>query len=284
MVHAWPMTTPTAGPTPGPTPGPTFETIRYEVSDGLAIVTLDRPEAANSINLAMGRDLKDVAIACDEDPSVRAVLLRANGKLFCAGGDLPSFVAFGDQIGVQLKRLTTDLHAALSRFIRMRAPMVVAVQGAAAGAGLPLAMAGDLVLAGRSASFTMAYTAAGLSPDGGSTYLLPRLIGMRRAQELTLTNRRLSAEEAYEWQLLTKVVDDDALADESLALARRLADGPTEAFASAKRLLWGSLGDTIEVQMELEAREIAANARGIDGSEGIAAFTGKRKPVYIGRR
>jgi 2-(1,2-epoxy-1,2-dihydrophenyl)acetyl-CoA isomerase len=270
------MTTPPATPT--------FETVLYEVADGLATITLNRPDAANSINLAMGRDLKDVAIACDEDPSVRAVLLRANGKLFCGGGDLPSFAAFGDQIGVQLKRLTTDLHAALSRFLRMRSPMVIAVQGAAAGAGLPLAMVGDLVLAGRSASFTMAYTAAGLSPDGGSTYLLPRLIGMRRAQELTLLNRRLSAEEALGWQMVTKVVDDDALVDESLALARRLAEGPTAAFASAKRLLWGSLGDTIEVQMELEAREIAANARGIDGTEGIAAFAAKRAPVYRGRR
>jgi 2-(1,2-epoxy-1,2-dihydrophenyl)acetyl-CoA isomerase len=272
------MTTPLAPPAPT-----IFETILYEVSDGVATVTLNRPDAANTINVAMGRDLKDVAIACDEDTSVRAVLLRANGKLFCAGGDLPSFAAFGNEIGAQMKRLTTDMHAALSRFIRMRAPLVVAVQGAAAGAGLPLAMAGDLVLAGRSASFTMGYTAVGLSPDGGSTYLLPRLIGMRRAQELTLLNRRLSAQEAYEWQLLTQIIDDDALAHEALAVARRLAAGPTAAFASAKRLLWGSLGDTMEVQMELKTREIAANAGGPDGTEGIAAFAGKRKPVYTGR-
>ena len=261
-----------------------FETLLYDVTDGVAHIILNRPDAANGINSAMARDLKDAAIACDEDRNVRAVLLRANGKLFCAGGDLRSFATFGDQTGVEFKRLTTDLHAALSRFIRMRAPMVVAVHAAAAGAGFPLAMAGDLVLAGRSASFTMAYTAAGLSPDGGSTYLLPRLIGLRRAQELTLLNRRLSAQEAFEWQLVTRVVDDDALVADATALAVQLAAGPTEAFGSAKRLLWSSLGDTMEAHMEHEAREITANAVGADGSEGIAAFVGKRPPAYRGIR
>lgn len=261
-----------------------FQTLLYEVSNGVAHITLNRPEAANGINPEMGRELKDVAIACDEDPNVRAVLLSANGKLFCAGGDLRTFATFGDQIGIELKRLTTDLHALVSRLARMRAPLVIAVQGAAAGAGFSLAMYGDIVYASPNASFTMAYTAAGLSPDGGSTYVLARLVGMRRAQELVLTNRRLSAQEAFEWNLITKVVESDSLLSEARAMAEQLAAGPTDAYASARRLLLAATGDNLETHMEYEAREICANAVGRDGSEGINAFANKRSPEFIGKR
>ena len=263
---------------------PTFETLLYRTADGVAHITLNRPDAANGINVQMGRDLRDVAITVDEDPEVRAVLLSANGKLFCAGGDLKSFATLGDGIGRALKSLTTDLHAAQSRFMRMRAPIVVAVQGAAAGAGFPLAMIGDIVLTSPNASFTMAYTAAGLSPDGGSTFIISRLIGMRRMQEITLLNRRLSAAEALDWGLVTRVVEPDALMLEASAIAAQLATGPTEAFASARRLLLSAIGSSPEEQMELEAREIAANAVGADGIEGIAAFVGKRPASYQGRR
>ena len=261
---------------------PTFETLLYDVSNGVAHITLNRPEAANGINAQLGRDLRDVAIAVDEDRSVRAVLLSATGKLFCAGGDLKSFATLGDGIGAALKGLTTDLHAAQSRFMRMRAPLVVAIQGAAAGAGFPLSMIGDIVLASTNASFTMAYTAAGLSPDGGSTFIISRLIGMRRMQEITLLNRRLSAAEALDWGLVTKVVEPDALMAEASAIAAQLAAGPTEAFASARRLMLTAIGSSLEEQMEIEAREIAANAMGADGREGIAAFVGKRAADYKG--
>jgi 2-(1,2-epoxy-1,2-dihydrophenyl)acetyl-CoA isomerase len=261
-----------------------FQCLEYSVVNGLAHVVLNRPDAANAIDLAMGRELRDVAIACDEDPAVRAVLLSAHGKLFCAGGDLRSFVGFGDSIGAQLKGLTADLHAAISRFMRMRAPMVVAVQGAAAGAGLPLACLGDIVLASPNASFTMAYTAAGLSPDGSSTYLLPRLVGVRRAQEMAITNRRVSAEEAAQWGLITRVVPLETLLAEATQIATTLAAGPTEAFASARRLLLASSGDDLEAQMEREAREISANANGLDGKEGIAAFVEKRAANFRGVR
>jgi 2-(1,2-epoxy-1,2-dihydrophenyl)acetyl-CoA isomerase len=263
---------------------PSFETLLYELRNGVAHVTLNRPDAANGVDVQMGRDLRDVAIEVDEDPAVRAVLLAATGKLFCAGGDLKSFVTFGSRIGAALKGLTTDLHAAQSRFMRMRAPIVVAVQGAAAGAGFPLAMCGDIVLAAANASFTMAYTAAGLSPDGGSTFIISRLIGMRRMQEITLLNRRLSAAEALDWGLVTRVVEPDQLLSEATTIAEQLAAGPTEAFASARRLLLSAIGSSLEEQMELEAREIAGNAIGIDGVEGIAAFVEKRKPIYQGRR
>ncbi len=259
-----------------------FETLEFAISDGVATITLNRPDAANGLNMAMGRELMLAAIRCDEDTSIRAVLLKANGKMFCAGGDLKSFAAYGDEISSAIKELTTYLHAAVSRFARMKAPLIIAVNGMAAGAGFSLAVTGDLVLAAESAKFTMAYTAAGLSPDGSSSYFLPRLIGLRRTQELMLTNRRLSAAEALDWGLITRLVDDEQLADEALKVAQQFAQGPTNAFSTVKKLLLTSSENSLETQMELEARGIAAMTTTEDGREGITAFTEKRVPTYTG--
>ncbi len=259
-----------------------YETILFEVADNVARITLNRPDAANSLNGAMAHDLMKAAIRCDEDPEIRAVLLTGSGKMFCAGGDLKTFAGFGDEIGARLKELTVYLHAATARFARMDAPLVVAVNGVAAGAGLSLAVSGDLVLAARSAIFTSAYTAAGLSPDGSSTWYLPRLIGMRRTQEMMLTNRRLDAGEALEWGLITEVVDDDALMAEAGALAGRLASGATGAYGAVKKMLVESFTNPLETQMEIEARAISDRAQSPDGREGIAAFLAKRTPNFTG--
>ncbi len=259
-----------------------YETILFEVADNVARITLNRPDAANSLNGAMAHDLMLAAIRCDEDPEIRAVLLTGSGKMFCAGGDLKTFAGFGDEIGARLKELTVYLHAATARFARMDAPLVVAVNGVAAGAGLSLAVSGDLVLAARSAIFTSAYTAAGLSPDGSSTWYLPRLIGMRRTQEMMLTNRRLDAGEALEWGLITEVVDDDALMAEAGALAGRLASGATGAYGAVKKMLVESFTNPLETQMEIEARAISDRAQSPDGREGIAAFLAKRTPNFTG--
>jgi 2-(1,2-epoxy-1,2-dihydrophenyl)acetyl-CoA isomerase len=148
---------------------------------------------------------------------------------------------------------------------------------------MSLAVSGDLVIAAQSAVFAMAYTAAGLSPDGSSTWFLPRLIGMRRTQELLLTNRRLSADEALAWGLVNRVVPDEALAGEAAALARQLASGPTRAFGAVKRLLAESFAGSLETQMELEARSIAEMAGSEDGREGVRAFIEKRQPEFRGR-
>lgn len=260
----------------------THETLLFDVAENVARLTLNRPDAANSIDGALGRELMRAAIRCDEDPAIRAVLLTGTGPMFSAGGDLKHMTGFGDDIGAGLKELTTYLHAAISRFARMDAPLVVAVNGTAAGAGFSLALCGDLVLAAESATFVMAYTAAGLVPDGGSTYSMPRLIGLRRTQELMLTNRKLGAEEALAWGLVNRVVADDALIGEAAALARRLAQGPTRAFGATKRLLADSFTNPLETQMEIETRAIAATAAGADGREGIAAFVEKRSPVFKG--
>lgn len=260
-----------------------FEKLLYDVSNGVAVVSLNRPSAANALDLGLARELAYAAMECDEDPSVRAVLLRAapGSKLFCAGGDLRSFGDAGDRAPALLKEITLYLHAAISRFARMRAPLVAEVGGAAAGAGFSIAMAADLVICGESASFTMAYTAAGLTPDGSSTFFLPRLLGRRRTLELMISNRRLSAAEALDWGLVTSVVPDEDLENEAQSLVRRLATGPTGAFGGVKKLLLAD--QDLEGQMELESRAIADAARSEDGRGGIAAFLAKEKPSFRGR-
>jgi 2-(1,2-epoxy-1,2-dihydrophenyl)acetyl-CoA isomerase len=247
-----------------------YQNLRYEISDGVAAITLDRPDAANAIDLPLARELMQVAIRCDEDPAVRAVLLTGAGKMFCPGGDLKSFASAGAGLPALLKEITTHLHAATSRLARMTAPLVVAVNGTAAGAGFSIAISGDLVLMAESAQLAMAYTAA-------------RLIGLRRAQELMLTNRRLSAAESLAWGLVNQVVPDAELASTALALAKQLAAGPTRAFGEVKKLLASTFSESLETQMELEARGIAAMAGGADGREGIEAFVAKRAPKFSGR-
>ena len=261
-----------------------YQYLNFTIDGGVARMTLNRPDVGNALHIDMCKELMDVSIRCDEDPDVRALLVDASGRMFCAGGDLRSFAGHGDDLGPVLKEMTVWLHGAFSRFARMRAPVVTAVNGIAAGGGFGLAMCSDLVIAAESASFVMAFTAAGLSPDSSSTWFLPRIIGMRRAQELMLTNRRIGAGEAREWGLVTRVVADDALAADALDTARTLANGPTEAFGSVKRLLTATFDNGLETQMELEAREVTENARGADGREGVGAFLAKRRPVFTGRR
>ncbi|MDB5447837.1 MAG: Enoyl-CoA hydratase/isomerase [Phenylobacterium sp.] len=257
--------------------------VRLAVDHGLARITLARPQAGNAIDPALCRALRRAAEACAADGSVRAVLLAAEGRAFCVGGDLAAFEAAGPGRPQMLTGLAEDLHAAEQALRGIDAPVVCAVQGAAAGAGFSLAIGADLVLASDSASFTLAYTAIGLSPDGGATYLLPRLVGLRRAQELILTNRRLTAAEALDWGLVTEVVPQAELAARAEALAQRLAAGPTRAFGAAKRLLADSYGRDFRSQVDEEARCIAGLSGEADAAEGIAAFRAKRAPAFTGR-
>lgn len=260
----------------------TYETLTFQIVDGVATITLDRPDNANAMNKAMMYELFAVALACDNDPAVRAVIITATGKMFCAGGDLKEFAAQGDAMPAFITELATILHAAVTRLQRMDAPVVVAVNGMAAGAGLSLAAAGDIVVASDEAGFVCAYTAAGITPDGSSTYFLAKHIGLMRAKELVLTNRRLSAAEAAEWGLVTKVVPSDQLRDEAAKLARQFADGPTKAYGGAKRLLLSAFANSLETQLEDESVSIANLTRGHDGREGIEAFAARRKPVFKG--
>jgi 2-(1,2-epoxy-1,2-dihydrophenyl)acetyl-CoA isomerase len=260
-----------------------YQSLLYDVTGDVATITLHRPDAANAIDLTLGRELMDAVTRAEADGRVRALLLTGSGKMFSGGGDLASFARLGDDLGRTLRELTGYLHLAVSRLLRLKAPVVVAVNGTAAGGGMSLALAGDLVLAAESARFTMAYTRIGLVPDGGSSHVLPRLVGLRRAQELIFTNRVLSAREALEWGLVTRVVPDAELAAEAQKLVRTLAEGPTQAFAAARRLLLTTFTESAEAQMELESQGVSRAGESADGVEGIRAFLEKRTPTYQGR-
>lgn len=260
----------------------TFQNVRFEVSGGVAKLTLNRPDAANAMNLDLLRELAEALLVCEESAEVRSVILTGSGRFFCAGGDLAAFADDLERLPFFLKQLTFHLHAAVSRITRMRQPVVAAVNGPAAGAGMALAAACDHVLASDAAGFTMAYTAAGLSPDGASSWVLPRRIGPGRTRELMLTNRRLSASEALDWGLANEIVPAPGLATRAQDVAGQFATGPTAAFGEVKLLLASAATNPIETQMELEARAIAASARTGDAREGIEAFVQKRKPRFTG--
>jgi 2-(1,2-epoxy-1,2-dihydrophenyl)acetyl-CoA isomerase len=261
----------------------TYETIDFEVKGQAAFITLNRPDAANGLNMTSGKELMHIAIRCDEDPGIRAVLLTGRGKFFSAGGDLKYFSETGGGFAKALKEMTVYCHSAASRFTRMDKPLVTAVNGAAAGMGMSFALCGDLVIAAESATFTAAYTAAALAPDGGMTYLLPRYVGLLRARELMLTNRRLSAREALDWGLVSRVVPDAELLAEAEKLVMMLAVGPTLSYGAVKRLVSGTFSQTLETQMEFEARAIADMSKTADAQEGVGAFLARRKPVFSGK-
>lgn len=257
--------------------------IRYGVGGGLATITLHRPEKLNSFTEAMldgfNRALSDAA-ASDE---VRAVLLTGSGKAFCAGQDL------GDRTvrpGAEPPDLGRSLEHGYNPAIRvmrtMTKPVVVAVNGVAAGAGANIALAGDIVIAARSARFIQAFSRLGLIPDSGGTYVLPRSIGMARALGVSLLAEPVSAEDAAAWGLIWSVVDDDALMAEATRLAEQLAAGPTAGFAAIKRALNASPNNTLDEQLDLERDLQRAAGRTDDYREGVQAFLEKRPPRFGG--
>ncbi len=259
-----------------------FETLLFDLQEGVASITLNREQAANSMNLQMVKDLFEVSLSCDANPDIRAVLITGAGKMFSAGGDLAAFASANEAMPRLLKEITAYLHAAIAQFVHMHAPVVAAINGTAAGAGFSLACAADLAIASDTAKFTMAYTKVGLTPDGSATYFLPRLLGRKRALELMLTNRVLSAQEALEWGIVNQIVPATELLNSAQALAKQLAAGPTQSFGSVKNLIARSDHETLESQLENEARSIAAASRSADAQEGIRAFLEKRAAKFNG--
>lgn len=260
-----------------------YEALTFDITDQVALITLNRPKAYNALNLQMAKDLYDVSLLCGDNPDIRAVVLTGSGdKAYCAGGDIPGFVANQDKLPALLKDMTTYLHMAISRFTWMDPPIIAAVNGVAAGAGLSLMAFCDLAIASTSAKFTSAYTKIGMTPDGSSTYFLPRMIGTRRTAELYLTNRVLSAEEALDWGLVNQVVPGDKVLETAMTLARELAQGPTISYGGVKRLLASSTNDSLESQMERETRSIVRMSKTKDTIEGLNAFVEKRSPNFKG--
>jgi 2-(1,2-epoxy-1,2-dihydrophenyl)acetyl-CoA isomerase len=255
--------------------------VQVETRGTVALVTLNRPESGNALNLQVAMDLLAAAMTCARNAAVRAVVLSGAGRDFCFGGDLRAFGTRAPGGDDYIRELTTYLHAAISQFVRMDAPVIAAVNGIAAGAGVGLVAMADLAVCGRSSKFNLAYTQAGLTPDAGTTFLLPRMLGLKRTMELLLLNRSLPAEEALAWGLVNEVVADEQLLPRALETAEKLAHGPSGAFGATKRLIAHSIG-ALESQMVLESETIAAQATGTEAAEGIGAFLEKRKPRFPG--
>lgn len=260
-----------------------YKAMGFEVRDNVAWITFNRPEAYNAINSQATTEFYDIVNRCSVDRSVRAVVLTGTGdRAFCAGGDVAEFAQSGDNVEMLIREMTGLLHTGISRLAWLRAPVIAAVNGVAAGAGLSFAACCDLAIAADTAKFTSAYTHIGLTPDGSSTFFLNRLLGRRRVMELYLTNRVLSAQEALEWGLVNRVVPAADLMTEVTKLATQLAKGPTQAYGGVKKLVMMSINDTLESQMELETRVIAQMSTTKDAREGIRAFVEKRKPSFVG--
>jgi len=257
------------------------EGIEFKVEDSVARIRLARPEVGNAIDLAVARALLAAAVVCETDDSIRCVMLTGEGRLFCAGGDISAMKAAGDALPAMLAELIATFHAAVSRLARMPKPLLVTVNGPAAGAGFSLAMLGDIVLSTRSAHYTAAYGAIGLTADGGLSWLLPRLVGLRTAQEIILTNRRIGAEEAERIGLITRAVDEHALAAESEGMAKKLAGAPVAALGAVRALIKESYESSFETQLDRELRSMSM-AAAAEAKEGLAAFLAKRLPNFTG--
>jgi 2-(1,2-epoxy-1,2-dihydrophenyl)acetyl-CoA isomerase len=265
-----------------------FSTLQFEHRDGIAYVTLNRPDRLNALNLAMIEDLRAAAAQIEADAEIRAVLLTGAGRGFCSGADLAgedftkdARLTQGQVIGA---RLRDQFNPMVEAWYRLRMPVVVAVNGVAAGAGMSLALIGDIVLAARSATFLQLFAPKlGLMPDLGSTFHLPRMLGTARAKGLTLLGEPLSATDALSWGLIWACVDDPDLAQQAELIARRLASGPTQAFRRIKAIFNAQPKDTLSEQLALEEIAQAELGDTKDFAEGVLAFRSKRLPKFTGQ-
>ena len=259
-----------------------YQYLNFELDGHLAVITLNRPDHMNALHMEMSEELLDAGFRCDTDRGIRAVVITGAGKMFCAGGDLKTFLAQGDEISGFVTKMATILHAAIARFNRMDPPVVMAINGTAAGGGFSFALSGDYSIASDQAKFVSAYTTSGLSPDASSTYFIAKHIGLLRAKELVLTNRVLSAEEALEWGLVNRVVAHESFLDEAISLGQQLANGPTRAFGMAKQLLHTAYSESMETQLEFESQGISSMMRTKDARAALDAFVNKAKPEFTG--
>ncbi len=258
--------------------------VLVSIESGVQTVTLNRPEKLNALNPEMLKLLREAIERAADDPGIRAVLLTGAGRVFCAGQDLSERDVSPGAAPIDLAASLGSYYNPLVRRLRaLPKPVLCAVNGVAASAGASIALACDLVLAARSASFVQAFSRIGLIPDAGGTYFLPRLVGGARAMGLALLGEKLDAQQAERWGLIWKAVEDEKLMGEASALARELAAGPTRAYGLLKKALYASAGNTLDAQLDLERdlqREAGFTA---DYREGVAAFKEKRKPDFKGK-
>jgi 2-(1,2-epoxy-1,2-dihydrophenyl)acetyl-CoA isomerase len=260
-----------------------YETIQLSITNHIAHLTLCRPDANNALNLKMAQELLDASIICTTDERVRCLLITGDGKMFCPGGDLKEMNEQGENKPAHLSKMAIHLHDALVRMAHMNAPVVIAVNGTAAGAGFSMVLSGDYVIASDKAKFVSAYTASGLTPDGSSTYYLAKQVGLLRAKELIMTNRVLTAQEALEWGMVSQVVSPNDLMSKAEQIAAHFAKGPTQAFGGVKRMLLGAFSQPLEAQLDTETRTIASMMHTYDAPHGLASFLEKKTPVFKGK-
>ncbi len=262
----------------------TYETIDFTIQDGYAELTLNRPEALNTFNAAMHTDLKRVLVDVEFDDRIRALLLTGAGRAFCAGQDLSDRAVSDDAKPTDLGHTLDTLYNPLVRKLRsLPMPVVCAVNGVAAGAGANIALACDMVMAARSAKFIQAFCKIGLLPDSGGTWILPRLVGPARAAALSYLGEALSADDAEQWGLIYRAVDDTDLMHEARQLCTHFATQPTQGLAGIKKALQASWHNDLEQQLDLERDLQQQLGWSEDYREGVAAFLAKRSPVFKGR-
>lgn len=261
--------------------------LEVAVSNGVATLTMNRPEARNALSLDMRRLMTESLHDIEQDDNVRCVVLKGAGSHFLAGGDVKSmaaaFTESPETIRKQFMLRIHDLHPIMYAMRRMPKPILASVRGAAAGAGVSIALACDLIIAAEDAFFTLAYCNIGTSPDGSSTYQLPRSVGIKRAMEMTLLGDRYDANAMRDWGLVNYVVPAAQLEAETDKLAQRLASGPTYVYGQAKKLLYDSIHKDFEAQLQAEAEAFANCAARADFREGVTAFVEKRKAVFTGK-
>ena len=260
-----------------------LRTVLLDFEDGVATLRLNRPDKGNAIDESMAADLAEAATQIAERSDIRAVLITGNGPNFTVGGDLGLFAGTArEQLPNRLRRMIDSYHLAIERLTSIDAPVVAAVRGGAGGGGLGLLYAADIVVAADDARFALGYGALGLTADGGNTWFLPRMVGMRRAQELFLLNRRLTAQEALDFGLVSRLAPSDTVESEAAALAAKLAAGPTRAFGAVRRMLRQSFETGLSDQLDAEKDLIVVASSTDDAQEGIAAFVAKRRPHFRG--
>jgi len=259
------------------------KTVQLTIQNSIATITLNRPEAMNSFNREMAEDLEKITEQVRADSAIRAVLLKGAGNLFMAGGDIKAFHERLETMATDVMHDIRLLSASILNLMQMPKPVLACVHGSVAGVGMSFMMAADLVIAAENTRFTMAYGSIGLSPDGGSSYLLPRLVGTKKAMELILLSDLFDAKTAQNYGLINWAVPAENLASETERLLQRLANGPTHAYAQAKHLLNQSWDNSLTAQLDAEGRAFASCCTTADFKTGITAFLNKKKPEFIGK-